>query len=129
MSAIKLKEIQEVGSTASRNSESEDTDVSSDPYNRLGGRDPSYSTKINPNHWIVHGKKFDLTDFVAKHPGGAHSISFGRGRECTALVEQYHPFSDKVWNVLRKYEVKEEGDDESSDEAWPPKDPFYEDLK
>ena len=125
MSALKLTEQKEVQSTASRNSESYDTDESSDAKTtaRLGGRDPS--KKINPNHWIVHGKKFDLTKFVDKHPGGAHSISFGKGRECTALVEQYHPFSDKVWDVLKKYEVKEEGDDESSDEAWPPKDPFY----
>ena len=125
MSSHKLKETKEV-STASRNSESNDTEDSSDAnIARLGGRDPSHSKKINPNHWVVHGKKFDLTSFVSKHPGGAHSISFGKGRECTALVEQYHPFSDKVWDVLKKYEVKEEGSDESSDEAWPPKDPFY----
>jgi hypothetical protein len=30
--------------------------------------------------------------------------------------------------VLKKYEVKE-NEDEESDEAWPPKDPFYEELK
>jgi cytochrome b involved in lipid metabolism len=83
-------------STASRNSES-DTDTSADSLKpKLGGRDHSHQ-KINPNHWIVHGKKFDLTPWEHKHPGGKHAISFGKGRECTALVEQYHPFSDKVW--------------------------------
>lgn len=76
-----------VESTASRNSESEDTDTSLEAAKqKLGGRDLSHE-KIDPNHWVVHGKKFDLTKWMHKHPGGQHSISFGRGRECTALVE------------------------------------------
>lgn len=78
MSSNKLKETKDCKSTASRNSESDDTDTSLDSKAaKLGGRDPSYSKKIDPNHWIVHGKKFDLTEFVNKHPGGAHSISLG----------------------------------------------------
>ena len=139
MSEQKLKESNQVSDlalkkTASRNEESNSdtgTDTSLDAKAaRLGGRDPAHSKKtIDPNHWIVHGKKFDLTKFMDKHPGGAHSISLGRGRECTALVEQYHPFNEKVWSVIKKYEVKDEDEDESSDEAWPPKDPFYEELK
>ena len=130
MSSKNLKEIKKaMESTASRNSESEDTDTSLEAVKqKLGGRDLSHE-KIDPNHWVVHGKKFDLTKWMHKHPGGEHAISFGRGRECTALVEQYHPFSDKVWQVLKKYEVKEEGQNEDSNEAWPPKDPFLEDCK
>lgn len=103
-------------------------DESVDEGNRLGGKDLGADEKIDPNHWVVHGKKFDLRDFVDKHPGGAHAIGFGRGRDCTWLVESYHPYGDKIWQVLKKYEVKE-NEDEESDESWPPIDPFYEDLK
>ena len=98
---------------------------STDDSVKLGGHDLGASQDIDPNHWLVHGKKFDLREFVNKHPGGAHAIGFGRGRDCTWLVESYHPYSDKVWQVLRKYQV----DEEELEEAWPPKDPFYEDLK
>jgi len=132
MSSKKAKELvlkASQKSTASRNSESEETDTSDQTAKiKLGGRDLSHE-KIDPNHWVVHGKKFDLTKWMHKHPGGEHAISFGRGRECTALIEQYHPFSDKVWEVLKKHEVREEGQEEDIDEAWPPKDPFLEDCK
>ena len=100
-------------------------DESTDESLRLGGNDLGAVEEIDPNHWLVHGKKFDLRKFVDKHPGGAHAIGFGRGRDCTWLVESYHPYSDKIWQVLRKYQV----DEEELEEAWPPKDPFYEDLK
>jgi hypothetical protein len=102
-------------------------DDSTDDSVKLGGSDLGALGQIDPNHWVVHGKKFDLRAFVEKHPGGTHAISYGRGRDCTWLVESYHPYSDKVWQVLRKYEVKES--EEELVEAWPPKDPFFEDLK
>ena len=56
----------------------------------------------NDDEWLVHGRRFDLSDFVARHPGGAHAIGLGKGRDCTHLVESYHPHSDKVWEVLAK---------------------------
>ena len=55
--------------------------------------------------WTVYGRKFDLAPFVARHPGGAHAIGLGRGRDATHLVDSYHPHSDKVWDVLLKYET------------------------
>lgn len=54
--------------------------------------------------WWIHGHAYDLQDFVERHPGGKEAILLGRGRDCTALVESYHPFSTaQVWNVLDKY--------------------------
>jgi hypothetical protein len=48
---------------------------------------------------------------VERHPGGAEAILLGKGRDCTALVESYHPFSSpQVRKVLEKYRV--EVDDE-----------------
>ena len=80
---------------SAENSSTDDDSIANE--NGIGGRDYGAMDKIDPNHWVVHGKKFDLREFMAKHPGGQHSISFGRGRDCTLLVESYHPYSDKVW--------------------------------
>ena len=79
------------------------------------------------NIWTIYGRQFDMRKFIEKHPGGKEAINLGRGRDCTYLVESYHPHSDKVWNILKKYEVnKKQGIDE---ENWPPQDPFYNDIK
>merc|ERR1712238_419963 len=54
--------------------------------------------------WWIHGNGYDLKDFVHNHPGGIEAILLGKGRDCTALVESYHPFSeDRVWKLLEKY--------------------------
>ena len=55
--------------------------------------------------WTIHERQFDLTQFVDKHPGGKHAINLGKGRDCTYLVESYHPYSNNVWDILKKYEV------------------------
>ncbi|KAL3903811.1 MAG: hypothetical protein SGILL_010305, partial [Bacillariaceae sp.] len=57
---------------------------------------------------------YDLEEFVQRHPGGIEAILLGKGRDCTALVASYHPFSQqRVWNVLEKYlVVSEESEDD-----------------
>ena len=45
--------------------------------------------------WKVHGVDYDLTDFVNLHPGGKEAVLLARGRDCTALFESYHPFTNK----------------------------------
>lgn len=45
--------------------------------------------------WIIHGEMYDLSDFIERHPGGREAILLGRGRDCTALFESYHPFTNK----------------------------------
>ena len=49
----------------------------------------------DPMLWRIHGKEYDLADFVNKHPGGKESILLGRGRDCTALFESYHAFTNQ----------------------------------
>jgi len=70
------------------------------------------------NLWYIHGHSYDLSGFVEKHPGGRLAILSGRGRDCTALFESYHPWNDRHRKVLRAYVP-----------APPAPDPFYEELK
>ncbi len=57
--------------------------------------------------WTVHGVKYDLSNFVAKHPGGKNAILLGKGRDCSALFESYHPFADAPRCVLAQYACRE----------------------
>eukprot|EP00586_Coscinodiscus_wailesii_P012864 CAMPEP_0172492852 /NCGR_PEP_ID=MMETSP1066-20121228/24105_1 /TAXON_ID=671091 /ORGANISM="Coscinodiscus wailesii, Strain CCMP2513" /LENGTH=687 /DNA_ID=CAMNT_0013262685 /DNA_START=157 /DNA_END=2220 /DNA_ORIENTATION=- len=79
-------------------------------------RDANDSTRL----WMIHGIAYDLEDFVERHPGGKEAIELGRGRDCTALFESYHPFTNKHRQVLQRYAKKN---------VTIPMDPFYETLK
>lgn len=68
--------------------------------------------------WYIYGQPYDLSPFVDKHPGGRLAILSGRGRDCTALFESYHPWNDKHRKTLKAYGP-----------AAPPPDPFYEEIK
>lgn len=78
------------------------------------------------NFWMIHGVKFDLSDFVHRHPGGIEAIELGRGRDCTALFESYHPFTHKHWEILEKYKASEVDVKKLKAAST---DPFYEALK
>jgi len=69
---------------------------------------------VDPNMWHIHGNNYDLSKFVDRHPGGRLAILTGKGRDCSALFESYHPWNDRHRKVLEKYGAKP-----------PPPDPFY----
>lgn len=73
---------------------------------------------MDPKLWYIHGNSYDLSDFVDKHPGGRLAILSGRGHDCTAMFESYHPWNDKHRKVLKAYGAEP-----------PPPDPFYEEIK
>ena len=50
--------------------------------------------------WVVHGVQYDLAGYIDRHPGGKEALLLGRGRDCSALFESYHPFTDKHRYVL-----------------------------
>ena len=61
--------------------------------------------------WNLYGKKYDLTNFIEKHPGGKFILEKSKGQEdITALFETYHAFSeiDKIKQTLDKYEIKDD---------------------
>jgi linoleoyl-CoA desaturase len=58
--------------------------------------------------WTIHGKKYDLTEFIAKHPGGRQVLERARDMEDSGVMfEIYHAFSNKeaIKKQLEKYEV------------------------
>jgi cytochrome b involved in lipid metabolism len=75
----------------------------------------------NPDRlWTIRGELYDLNDYVSFHPGGKEAILLGRGRDCTALFESYHPFTQQHESVLQKYRIRTTGTDVVSS-----KDAFY----
>ena len=58
-------------------------------------------------YWVIHNKKYDMSDFIKYHPGGEHTIILGKGRDCTELFENTHCMCDKekINKILEEYYV------------------------
>jgi len=95
---------------------------SGEPLDAQGKRQaqgqPAEPAAYDPDLWYIHGQSYDLRGFVDKHPGGRLAILSGRGRDCTALFESYHPWNDRHRRVLQAFGPKP-----------PPPDPFFEEIK
>jgi len=63
---------------------------------------------VSPQVWRVHGRDYDLSDFVDSHPGGALMLLLGKGTDCTMLFESYHIFNEPR-KRLAKYDVTPDG--------------------
>lgn len=61
---------------------------------------------ISRDYWYIHGKAYDLTDFVDKHPGGKSVLLDTRGRNVTEMFESVHALSTRdISQIMKKYEV------------------------
>ena len=69
--------------------------------------DDQRRTGVTPGLWCVHGKLYDLSSFMARHPGGQEWLSMTRGSDITELVETHHLNMPAVEAVLTKTFVKE----------------------
>ena len=48
--------------------------------------------KAEDDCWTIYqGKVYDITEYAKVHPGG-RKIFLGKGKDCTALYNQYHPW-------------------------------------
>ena len=56
-----------------------------------------------PNVWIYQGEAYDLTEFIAKHPGGQFFIGRTKNRDITTIVNIFHRNPERVKKVLKKY--------------------------
>ena len=64
------------------------------------------SKKDSGMRWIVNGEEYDLTNFLAKHPGGPDMLLWAVGRDITIPVMTYHKDPERiVLPILKKYKV------------------------
>ena len=58
-------------------------------------------------YWYIHGKAYDLTPYLDKHPGGRYILESVRGLDATALFESYHRSTNNraIYNIMEKYRV------------------------
>ncbi len=52
--------------------------------------------------WVYNGRAYDLSDWIAKHPGGAFFIGRTKNRDITAIVASYHRDPAKVERILER---------------------------
>lgn len=58
-----------------------------------------------PSHlWLIHGRLYDLTAFIPRHPGGADWLEWTRGTDCTTEFETHHLDADKAAAMLAAYD-------------------------
>lgn len=65
----------------------------------------------NSKLWRIHGKLYDLANFVKFHPGGQQWIQWTQGHDCTESYESHHLNSTKVDAILQQFYVKDCKDD------------------
>lgn len=54
--------------------------------------------------WTVYeGRIYDVTDYLKVHPGG-RKLLLGKGKDCTDLFKQYHPWINCHY-MIGKYQV------------------------
>lgn len=70
---------------------------------------PPPSGQPLPNVWIYEGEAYDLTDFIARHPGGQFFIGRTKNRDITTIVNIFHPNPERVKKILQKYALERQG--------------------
>ena len=81
------------------NMKHKNNDYKHETKKQLSHKASAFEPKDKSELWNIYGKPYDLEEFVHRHPGGVNAIELGKGRDCTALFESYHPFTDMHWYV------------------------------
>ncbi len=55
---------------------------------------------VLPNVWVYNGRAYDLSDWIAKHPGGAFFIGRTKNRDISAIIASYHRDPAVVERIL-----------------------------
>mmetsp|Transcript_5546 Transcript_5546/g.5727 ORF Transcript_5546/g.5727 Transcript_5546/m.5727 type:complete len:478 (+) Transcript_5546:79-1512(+) len=56
--------------------------------------------------WVtIHGKVYDITKWLNRHPGGKEVLLLTAGRDISIAFESYHPFTNKAHDLLHKFEI------------------------
>lgn len=57
--------------------------------------------------WRIHDTLYDLTDFIATHPGGPDWLRMTKGHDITEAFVVHHLAMEKTQPFLEKYRVRE----------------------
>jgi fatty acid desaturase len=76
-------------------------------WNKEKAEMDSNKYKTEMKYWCIHGKLYDLTDFIKLHPGGSHWLELTRGMDITEAYETHHLNEEKVNNILKQYYIKD----------------------
>ena len=61
-----------------------------------------------PDVWVYKGRAYDLSDWIAKHPGGAFFIGRTKNRDITSIIHAYHKNPEGIERILERYALDRE---------------------
>ena len=61
-----------------------------------------------PDVWVYKGRAYDLSDWIAKHPGGAFFIGRTKNRDITSIIHAYHKNPEVIERMLERYALDRE---------------------
>ena len=67
------------------------------------GRPPGPPAGPPPDVWVYKGRAYDLSDWIAKHPGGAFFIGRTKNRDITSIIQAYHKNVEGIERLLERY--------------------------
>jgi len=76
----------------------------------------------------IHGKQYDVSKFVCKHPGGRTAIMLAHNQDATELFESYHVFSEVAHKRLDMYAIERRPGRLSVAAKQHMNDPFYKEV-
>jgi hypothetical protein len=59
-----------------------------------------------PRLWFIGKRAYDLTPWLARHPGGQQALLQAEGTDCTELFRSYHLMKEPLERIFARYEVK-----------------------
>lgn len=62
------------------------------PYRKISVRELLEHNKIDDMWMLIRGKIYDVTPYVAYHPGGSEILLRGAGKDATQLYNSIHSF-------------------------------------
>ncbi|BAD59782.1 fatty acid desaturase [Nocardia farcinica] len=60
------------------------------------------------NVWVYNGRAYDLSDWIAKHPGGEFFIGRTKNRDITSIIGSYHKDPERIERMLERYSLNRE---------------------
>jgi len=59
-----------------------------------------------PRLWFIGKRAYDLTPWLARHPGGQQALLQAEGTDCTELFRSYHLMKEPLERIFARFEVQ-----------------------